>query len=492
MHDRLGRLAGAGILFLSVTSLPAAAATMSFQNGVAPTSAYAGTQDTSIKSDVPATNYGTAVTDTIDGSPDQSVLIKWDVSAVPKGSLVTAATITVNVTNTTPDTYNIYEMKRNWAEGQANWTNYTTASAWQTAGASGANDRASEVLGTMTSTATGLKTFTLNWFGRALVQRWIDVPSTNFGLVLQNYAVTDALYFDSSEAATAANRPKLTLTYGDGSVVKVCFLGDSNTNANAAASIGECKSAGVNAIVHTGDLDYQNSPTIWENFINTEVGRNYPYFYVLGNHDTANAAGYQSNAEARFNRLGLTWTGTLTSHSTHDWHGQRFIMTTPGIGDSSAGTYVHDQAAATTARWVHSLFHENQAKMQVGSVGDLTGWDVYEEGRIEGALTWNGHVHSYGRTHLLSNMSAQTVSDNTSPYTIVKGQSIVIQTGDAGAGLSAFGPNANLPYWASKYNANYGVNICTFGGSSDPTRADCVFRDITGTDRDSWTMFSNR
>lgn len=89
MHYRLGRLSGAVTLMLAlVASRPAAAATISFQNGVAPTSAYTGTQDTSIKFDVPATNYGTAVTDTIDGSPDQSVLIKWDVSAVPAGSIV--------------------------------------------------------------------------------------------------------------------------------------------------------------------------------------------------------------------------------------------------------------------------------------------------------------------------------------------------------------------------------------------------------------------
>jgi hypothetical protein len=273
---------------------------------------------------------------------------------------------------------------------------------------------------------------------------------------------------------------------------KICFMGDSGVGSNAVATHNVCKNNGALAIVHTGDLDYQNSPTNWENFINTRVGSNFPYFYVLGNHDTANASGYRSRAEARFNRIGLGWSGTLTSHCRFDWRGIRFIMTTPGLGDGSAATYIRDQAAATTAPWVISIFHQQMAKMNVGTKGDTTGWAVYEEGRAQGVTTWNGHEHNYGRTHLLSDMDTQVVADNTSPYTIIKGRSIVIQTGSGGASLRAFGPHASKPYWAAKYNANYGVNICTFGAASDPRRADCVFKDINGTTRDSWTMFSNR
>jgi hypothetical protein len=269
-------------------------------------------------------------------------------------------------------------------------------------------------------------------------------------------------------------------------------MGDSGAASNAVATHNVCKNAGAEAIVHTGDLDYLNSPSSWENFINAQVGSNFPYFYVLGNHDTANATGYRTNAEARFNRLGITWSGTLTTHCTFDWRGLRFILTTPGLGDGTAATYIRDQAAATTAPWVISVFHEQMAKMQVGTKGDATGWEVYEEGRLQGVTTWNGHEHSYGRTHLLSDMDTQLIADSVSPYTIVKGTSMVIQTGAGGQSLRSFGAYANEPYWASKYNANYGVNICTFGAAGDPRRADCVFRDITGVDRDSWTMFSQR
>lgn len=245
-----------------------------------------------------------------------------------------------------------------------------------------------------------------------------------------------------------------------------------------------------------GDLDYADSPSQWESFVNAQVGPNYPYFYVLGNHETDNASAYRANAEARFNRLGIPWVGTLTTHCRFDWRGIRFILTTPGIGDSSAAPYIRDQAAATTVPWVLSLFHQQMAKMQVNTKGDTTGWAVYEEARLQGVVTWNGHAHGYGRTHLLSKMDTQTVSDNTSPYTITRGASIVVQDGLGGDDITAAGPWAGQPYWGKVYTpsngATFGAVLCTFGAAGDPRRADCVFRNIKGVDIDRWTMMSAR
>ena len=53
-----------------------------------------------------------------------------------------------------------------------------------------------------------------------MVQKWLNAPSTNHGVTIQNYVTTtnDAIGFDSSEATTATNRPKLTITYGSGVV----------------------------------------------------------------------------------------------------------------------------------------------------------------------------------------------------------------------------------------------------------------------------------
>ena len=58
---------------------------IAFQDGLFPSLAYAGTRDTYINSGSTGTNYGTANTLLIDGSPDLATLLKWDVSAIPTG-----------------------------------------------------------------------------------------------------------------------------------------------------------------------------------------------------------------------------------------------------------------------------------------------------------------------------------------------------------------------------------------------------------------------
>ena len=278
--------------------------------------------------------------------------------------------------------------------------------------------------------------------------------------------------------------------------VKICIIGDTGIGSPSVQTHGLCKAAGVDAILHTGDLDYTDSPSQWESFITNQMGASFPYFYVLGNHEIDNAAGYRANADARFRRLGINWVGTLTSHCAFDWRGIRFIMTTPGIGDSSAATYIRDQAAASTAPWVLSVHHQQMARMQVNTKGDTTGWGVYEEARQQGVVVWNGHAHGYGRTHLLSKMDTQTVADNTNPYTVIKGASIVVQTGLGGDSVSSAGPYATQPYWGKVSTATnggtYGVVICTFGAGGDPKRADCLFRNVNNVEVDRWTMFSGR
>src|SRR5262245_27905057 len=296
---------------LLLMPLGAWADSQSFQNGVAPTSAYAGSRDTKIKSDATG-NHGTETNLEIDGSPDYSVLLKWDIASIPSGSTVTAASIVVNATDA-GGTYKIYEMKRDWTETGATWAQYASGLSWQTAGASGANDRGTTSLGNFGG-ASGVRTFALNATGVALVQRWVNTPATNFGVIVQDYALSDGFDFNSREIATATNRPKLVVTYTPASgptptptateattatvtpggptptptatpaptatptptpvfsAVTICFMGDSGVGGNASATHNTCIAGGADAIVHTGDLDYQNSPTNWENFINSKVG----------------------------------------------------------------------------------------------------------------------------------------------------------------------------------------------------------------------------
>ena len=185
-----------------------------FQDGLTPGLSYAGTRDTMIRSSAPTTNYGSAISVSADGSPDQSALLRWDLTGIPRGALVTSASITLNVAAATGDTYEIYQLKRNWSETEATWSRASAAQTWEVAGAQGQSDRGSTVLGTMTSTSAGLKTINLNMFGLQLLRQWTINPSVNFGIVIQNYAVTHEFEFESREAYEVSFRPKLTVAWG--------------------------------------------------------------------------------------------------------------------------------------------------------------------------------------------------------------------------------------------------------------------------------------
>jgi len=191
--------------------------TVSFQDGVSPTSAYTSTRDTYMSEVRPDTNYGTSGTLWADGDEgngkDRAVLLKWEDLNIPAGSTVQSATITLNVTNSSGGTYELYELKRSWSETEATWNKDASGDEWQTPGAKGTSDRGTTVLGTVAASSIGKRTVDLNADGVALIQSWVDSPSKNQGFMLYDGSETDGLAFDSSEASTASNRPKLTITY---------------------------------------------------------------------------------------------------------------------------------------------------------------------------------------------------------------------------------------------------------------------------------------
>ncbi len=197
-----------------------AAAAVSFQNGVSPTANYAGATDTNIEEATPTTADGADVSlhadfDFPNGTQKNiEGLLRFDLSAIPVGSTITSATLTVNVTNrTTGAGYALYPLARAWSATQATWNSTASASAWATAGARGASDRGASAVGILAPTATGSTTVTLNAAGLAAVTGWVANPAKNFGLVIDTASDPDGLVVDSSNATTPANRPKLSIAY---------------------------------------------------------------------------------------------------------------------------------------------------------------------------------------------------------------------------------------------------------------------------------------
>jgi hypothetical protein len=181
----------------------------------ATTTSLTSTADTKLVENAPTTNYGVASParatgdDPAGSGKDVYSLLRWDLSSIPAGSEVSSVSIDLNVTNASNQSYQVYEIKRPWVERAATWQLYASGSSWEIAGAKGSLDRGAQV-GTITPRTTGKQSFTVP---ASVVQRWIDEPTTNQGIIIANTTNTDAFDFSSREAATTANRPQLQLTY---------------------------------------------------------------------------------------------------------------------------------------------------------------------------------------------------------------------------------------------------------------------------------------
>jgi hypothetical protein len=203
---------------------------IAFQDGLFPYVTYAGTSDTKIAGRSANTNYGTAQTFDVDGDPDVAALLRWDIAAIPTGSIVVSAAIELNVTNSTKQNYEIYALQRAWDELSATWQRAAVGSNWGTAGAMSSADRDGAALGQLGPVSTGTQRIQLNAAGIAAVQAWIEDPSANFGIIVQDYTTTDGVDFRASETSNAAQRPKLIINYEPAPLINaLAFAAFGNT-----------------------------------------------------------------------------------------------------------------------------------------------------------------------------------------------------------------------------------------------------------------------
>jgi hypothetical protein len=187
--------------------------TSSFQDGV---NGYNGTRDTQLVSGSPNTNYGSDDRMGADGHPDESSLLYWELTSIPVGSSIQSVDLTFNVTGKTRHAYEIYSLQQAWIEGEATWNEHASGQSWEISGADGAADRSSTVIGSITAPARGIYTIPLTTAGVAVVQTWVDNPSSNFGIIILDYInATDGLEISSREAGIVSNRPRLTVTYSN-------------------------------------------------------------------------------------------------------------------------------------------------------------------------------------------------------------------------------------------------------------------------------------
>ncbi len=139
-------------------------------------------------------------------------LLRFDLSSIPSGAVVQDATLLVNLmtgNKANPVIFNLHALTANWTETEASWNSRSSTQSWTTPG--GDYDPFIFYRGTMTKTP--------GWYPidvSRLVDFWLNGVFANDGMIMvpDNGDNTGSFkYFDSSEANTAASRPKLVVNY---------------------------------------------------------------------------------------------------------------------------------------------------------------------------------------------------------------------------------------------------------------------------------------
>ena len=265
--------------------------------------------------------------------------------------------------------------------------------------------------------------------------------------------------------------------------LKIAFIGDQGVSSNSRAVLQLIKDEGTDAVVHSGDLDYKKDPAQWESMVNEILGPDYPYFVSAGNHDDNNWGGnngYGSLLEARMNRLGLPWDGSIGVKSSLTYKGIFIILVAPDVIGKDHDVYIRDKLTENKAVWSIASWHKNMRDMQVGGKSDDTGWGVYEESRKGGAIIATGHEHSYSRTHLLSDFPNKVVASTSDTLKISEGKSFAFVNGLGGKSIRNQERGGN--WWASIYtsdqNAEYGALFGVFNLNGVQNLAEFYFKNI--------------
>lgn len=180
---------------------------------------FSGSEDSDINESLPNFNEGGNSTlntwqDTGSSNERKSLIRFTGLTNITGPVTVSSATLSVYATgDDTASTFNVYRVLRAWTEANSTWNNYTTSTAWATAGA---NSSGTDIASSATATAvTGGNAAYVDISTAQLAADVEDMINNggNNGWILVWNSGSDSQFVHRSSEGTDGQRPKLSVTY---------------------------------------------------------------------------------------------------------------------------------------------------------------------------------------------------------------------------------------------------------------------------------------
>lgn len=177
---------------------------------------YAGVTDTWINFYDPNLNFNGETKLNVQGTEDIKALVRFDLSALPVGTRITSATLSLynyaHASSANGGTVSVYPVSRSWIDSQATWNQASAGNNWAAAGMqSGTDYRTSPVTSITIDTTSGVWR---DFDATAIVQGWIDGTFPNNGFVVRSPTRgAKPLFYSSGYTGNPGLRPRLTIVY---------------------------------------------------------------------------------------------------------------------------------------------------------------------------------------------------------------------------------------------------------------------------------------
>jgi hypothetical protein len=187
---------------------------LAFQQGVLPTSAYRGAEDTTLL-DAPRSLVPAGDSPLFARAARGVGLVRFDVSSIPPDARVVDASLRLTRVSrhATAQSFTARALRVTWSTTSATWLSRQPGVVWERAGADGPLDRGSDELlvdGRVPTGAPGRAAFVLSDAGVALLQTWVSTPALNAGLWLSGAGTSTLALAAATDPTTA---PELTVQW---------------------------------------------------------------------------------------------------------------------------------------------------------------------------------------------------------------------------------------------------------------------------------------